>query len=102
MPRTAASSTSGASASSCADVGRPQRRPPFLGAPAIAGAGLAPGDVDGVASFRFLEDSVPTQAVATALGLPGANWLLDLNLGGQAPCYLVTQAAMAVHLGLAR
>jgi acetyl-CoA acetyltransferase len=111
-------------------VGRPRRRPPFLGTTAIAGvgyteltkasgrsvldlateacaraiedAGLAPGDVDGVASFRFLEDSVPTQAVATALGLPGANWLLDLNLGGQAPCYLVTQAAMAVHLGLAR
>ena len=55
-----------------------------------------------MASFRFLEDSVPTQAVATALGMPGSNWLLDLNLGGQAPCYLVTQAAMAVHLGLAR
>ena len=45
---------------------------------------------------------MPTQAVATALGMPGSNWLLDLNLGGQAPCYLVTQAAMAVHLGLAR
>jgi acetyl-CoA acetyltransferase len=69
---------------------------------AIEDAGLAPGEVDGVASFRFLEDSVPAQAVATALGLPGTNWLLDLNLGGQAPCYLVTQAAMAVHLGLAR
>ena len=34
--------------------------------------------------------------------MPGSNWLLDLNLGGQAPCHLVTQAAMAVHLGLAR
>jgi acetyl-CoA acetyltransferase len=69
---------------------------------AIADAGLSPGDVDGVASFRFLEDSVPSQAVATALGSPGSNWLLDLDLGGQAPCYLVTQAAMAVHLGMAR
>ena len=69
---------------------------------AIDDAGLSPADVDGVASFRFLEDSVPTQAVATALGMPGSNWLLDLNLGGQAPCYLVTQAAMAVHLGMAR
>jgi acetyl-CoA acetyltransferase len=111
-------------------VGRPRLRPDFLGntaitgvgytaltkasgrsvldlateacAAAIADAGLAPADVDGVASFRFLEDSVPTQAVATALGMPGSNWLVDLNLGGQAPCYLVTQAAMAVHLGLAR
>ena len=45
---------------------------------------------------------MPAQAVATAMGVPGSNWLLDLNLGGQAPCYLVTQAAMAVHLGLAR
>jgi acetyl-CoA acetyltransferase len=104
-------------------------RPPFLGTTAIAGvgyteltkasgrsvldlatdacraaiddAGLTRSDVDGVASFRFLEDSVPSQAVATALALPRSNWLLDLNLGGQAPCYLVTQAAMAVHLGMA-
>src|SRR5262245_43720045 len=104
---------------------RPQSRPPFLGATAITGvgyteltkasgrsvldlaseacahaiadAGLTPADVDGYASFRFLEDSVPSQAVATALGGAGSNWLLDLNLGGQAPCYLVTQAAMAVH-----
>jgi len=111
-------------------VARPTRRPAFLGNTAIAGvgfteltkasgrsvldlateacaraiddSGLSPADVDGVASFRFLEDSVPSQAVATALGAPSSNWLLDLNLGGQAPCYLVTQAAMAVHLGLAR
>jgi acetyl-CoA acetyltransferase len=111
-------------------VPRPLRRPAFLGNTAIAGvgfteltkasgrsvldlateacaraiddSGLSAHDVDGVASFRFLEDSVPAQAVATALGAPGSNWLLDLNLGGQAPCYLVTQAAMAVHLGLAR
>jgi len=111
-------------------VPRPRLRPEFLGNTAIVGvgytelskasgrsvlalateactraiedAGLAPSEVDGVGSFRFLEDSVPAQAVATAMGVPGSNWLLDLNLGGQAPCYLVTQAAMAVHLGLAR
>jgi len=111
-------------------MARPILRPAFLGNTAIAGvgytaltkasgrsvldlateacaraiddAGLSTADVDGVASFRFLEDSVPSQAVATALGMPGSNWLLDLNLGGQAPCHLVTQAAMAVHLGLAR
>jgi acetyl-CoA acetyltransferase len=111
-------------------VARPVRRPPFLGRTAVTGvgfteltktsgrsvldlateacaqaiddAGLSPADVDGVASFRFLEDSVPSQAVATALAMRGSNWLLDLNLGGQAPCYLVTQAATAVHLGLAQ
>ena len=111
-------------------MSRPRRRPAFLGATAITGvgytefskasgrsvldlaseacgraiadAGLSPADVDGIASFRFLEDSVPSQAVATALGTGPTSWLVDLNLGGQAPCYLVTQAAMAVHLGLAR
>lgn len=111
-------------------MARPRPRPPFLGTTAIAGvgltaltkasgrsvldlateacalaiadAGLSAADVDGVATFRFLEDSVPAQAVATALAIPESNWLLDLDLGGQAPCYLVMQAAMAVHLGLVR
>ena len=79
-------------------MARPKRRPAFLGNTAIVGVGYTaahqgvgsqrarprhrgvprrdratpastPADVDGVASFRFLEDSVPTQAVATALGL---------------------------------
>jgi acetyl-CoA acetyltransferase len=109
---------------------RPTRRPPFLGETAIAGvgytelskrsgrsvlslaveacrnaiddAGLSLDEVDGIVSFRFMEDSVPTQAVATCLGLDPANYLLDSNLGGQAPCYLVMHAAMAVHAGLAR
>ena len=80
---------------------RPRLRPEFLGNTAIVGvgyteltkasgrsvlglateacsraiddAGLSPKDVDGVGSFRFLEDSVPTQAVATAMGMPGSN-----------------------------
>jgi acetyl-CoA acetyltransferase len=109
---------------------RPTLRPPFLGQTALAGvgytpltkrsgrsvlaqaveacrnaiddAGLAIDDIDGIASFRFMEDSVPTQAVATALGLDPANYLLDSTLGGQAPCYLVMHAAMAVHSGLAK
>jgi acetyl-CoA acetyltransferase len=68
---------------------------------AVADAGLPREAVDGVASFRFLEDSCPTQAVATALALPNPRYLLDVNLGGQAPCYLVMQAAMAVDAGLA-
>jgi acetyl-CoA acetyltransferase len=68
---------------------------------AIDDAGLTPAEIDGVGSFRWMEDSVPSQAVATALGMPTSNWLLDLNLGGQAPCYLITQAAMALYLGMA-
>lgn len=69
---------------------------------AIADAGLTPDEIDGIASFRFMEDSIPTSAVATTLGLPRSNYLLDSGLGGQAPCYLVMHAAMAVHTGLAK
>ena len=110
-------------------MARPKRRPAFLGQTAIVGvgytdlskrsgrsvlalateacrnavhdAGLTLADLDGIASFRFMEDSVPTSAVATTLGLDPANYLLDSALGGQAPCYLVMHAAMAVHAGLA-
>jgi len=69
---------------------------------AIADAGLATDDVDGAASFMVMHDSVPTQAVATTLALPRLRFSLDIDLGGQAPCHLVTQAAAAVSTGQAR
>jgi acetyl-CoA acetyltransferase len=69
---------------------------------AIADAGLRQDDVDGVASFMVMHDSVPTQAVATTLALPALRFSLDIDLGGQAPCHLVTQAAAAVTTGQAR
>jgi acetyl-CoA acetyltransferase len=106
------------------------QRPPFLGATALAGvgfsaisrrsglsvlslaleavkgaiadAGLEARDVDGIVSFSWQDDSVSTQAMATALGLPHSHYLLDTALGGQAPCFLVANAAMAVHSGMAR
>lgn len=68
---------------------------------ALADAGLTPADVDGVASFMVNQDSVPTQAVATTIGVPQLRFSLDANLGGQAPCYLVAQAAAAVASGQA-
>jgi len=68
---------------------------------AIADAGLAPGEVDGVASFMVMHDSVPTQALATTLALPQLRYSLDLDLGGQAPCHLVVQAAAAIRTGQA-
>jgi acetyl-CoA acetyltransferase len=71
-------------------------------AAAVADAGLRPSDVDGVASFMVMHDSVPTQAIATTLALPVLRYSLDLDLGGQAPCHLVTQAAAAVTTGQAR
>ena len=71
-------------------------------AAAIADAGLRHDEVDGVASFMVVHDSVHTQAVATTLALPTLRYALDLDLGGQAPCHLVTQAAAAVTTGQAR
>jgi acetyl-CoA acetyltransferase len=69
---------------------------------AIADAGVALEDVDGVVSFSLNHDSVPCVAVATSLALPGLRFALDVDLGGQAPCHLVGLAAMAVDTGRAR
>jgi acetyl-CoA acetyltransferase len=66
---------------------------------AIADAGLVPADVDGFASFMLMHDSVPCQAVASALAVPQTRFAVDLQLGGQAPCYLVWLAAVAVAAG---
>jgi acetyl-CoA acetyltransferase len=68
---------------------------------AVDDAGLSRHEVDGIASFMVMHDSVPCQAVATVLGLPEQRLLLDVDLGGQAPCYLVTLAAAAVTAGIA-
>jgi acetyl-CoA acetyltransferase len=68
---------------------------------AIDDAGIEPQAVDGIASFMVMHDSVPTQAVATVLGLPQLRYSLDIDLGGQAPCHLVAQAAAAVTTGQA-
>jgi len=68
---------------------------------AIDDAGVAREDVDGIASFAVMHDSVPTQAVATTLALPQLRYSLDIDLGGQAPCHLVTQAAAAIATGQA-
>jgi acetyl-CoA acetyltransferase len=70
-------------------------------AAAIADAGMAVGDVDGIVSFQVMKDSVPCQAVATTLAIPQLRVALDLDLGGQAPSYLVGLAAQAVEAGAA-
>jgi acetyl-CoA acetyltransferase len=64
-------------------------------------AGVPLSEIDGVVSFSMFDDSVPCEAVATALALPGLTYSLDLHLGGQSPCLLVMHAAMAIHSGLA-
>jgi acetyl-CoA acetyltransferase len=107
----------------------PFRRPSFLGRTAIAGvgyteitkasgesvlslatracraalddAGLATSELDGIVSFSLFGDSVPVQSVATALGSCELSCAIDLSLGGQAACYAVALAALAVDSGLA-
>jgi acetyl-CoA acetyltransferase len=64
-------------------------------------AGVSLGEIDGLLSYSVFDDSVPTEAVATALGLGDLSYGLDMHLGGQSPCLLVMHAAMAIHSGLA-
>ncbi len=66
---------------------------------ALDDAGLEPSMVDGMGSFMVNDDSVPCVATATAAGAGPLRWAVDLNLGGQAPCHLVWQAAQAVSRG---
>ncbi|HET7356654.1 MAG TPA: lipid-transfer protein [Nocardioidaceae bacterium] len=68
---------------------------------ALDDAGLRHEDVDGIVSYSLGDDSVGAAAVATSLGVPELRHVADLNMGGQAPCLLVAQAAAAVSAGLA-
>jgi acetyl-CoA acetyltransferase len=68
---------------------------------AIDDAGVTARDVDGIASFAVLNDSAPCVAVASALAVPQLRFVVDADLGGQAPCYLTWLASMAVATGQA-
>jgi acetyl-CoA acetyltransferase len=70
-------------------------------AAAIADAGIDRDVVDGVSTYMVLNDSVPSQAVATGLALPRQRYLMDLQQGGQSPCFLVGNAAQAIVAGQA-
>src|SRR2546423_15530641 len=69
---------------------------------ALDDAGLAANEVDGIASFMVMHDSVHAQAVATTLAVPQLRFVVDADLGGQGPCYLTWLADMAVEGGRAR
>jgi acetyl-CoA acetyltransferase len=69
---------------------------------ALADAGVAPAEVDGIASFMVMHDSVPAQAVATSLGVNQLRYTVDADLGGQAPAYLTWLASMAIETGQAK
>jgi acetyl-CoA acetyltransferase len=67
---------------------------------AIEDAGLRKEDIDGIVTYS-LADSVPTNAVATCLGLTRIRYYADFNAGGNVACGVVTNAAMAVASGMA-
>jgi acetyl-CoA acetyltransferase len=67
---------------------------------ALADAGLAPTDVDGLATHR-VGDSTPPWVVAPTLGLDDMSWYLDQFGGGSVSHAIVGQAAAACALGLA-
>lgn len=67
---------------------------------AISDAGLTSADVDGMVSFA-LNDSSPTHAVATALGLPNPGWMLDWLGGGNVASAVVGAADAAIRAGQA-
>jgi len=69
---------------------------------AVDDAGIDARDIDGILSFSVMHDSVPCQAVATALAAGELRFAVDADLGGQAPCHLVGLAAMAIETGRAR
>jgi acetyl-CoA acetyltransferase len=66
---------------------------------AVSDAGLRLDEVDGLSSFMVSDDSVPCVAVSSVLGLGPLRTVLDVQLGGQAPCHLVWQAAQSVARG---
>jgi len=65
-------------------------------------AGLDTAEIDGIVTYSLLNDSVYGQAVAAGLGGRPLDFAIDLSLGGQAPCFAVALAAMAVESGMAR
>jgi acetyl-CoA acetyltransferase len=68
---------------------------------ALDDAGLRPDQVGAMATYSMFGDSVPTTAVASALGMGELTWGLDLSSGGTAPSLLVMNAAMVVAAGVA-
>jgi hypothetical protein len=54
-------------------------------AAALADAGIAAREVDGVGSFMVMHDSVKCQAVATTLAVPGLRWSVDPTSAARRP-----------------
>ncbi|MFF1547907.1 lipid-transfer protein [Streptomyces sp. NPDC058291] len=66
---------------------------------ALADAGLAPADVDGLVTFTM--DTSPEITVAQACGMGELSFFSRVHYGGGAACATVQQAALAVATGVA-
>jgi acetyl-CoA acetyltransferase len=66
---------------------------------ALADAGLAPSDVDGISTFMM--DNNPEIEVARAIGAGPLRFFSRVHYGGGAACGVVMQAALAVASGAA-
>jgi acetyl-CoA acetyltransferase len=66
---------------------------------ALADAGLAPADVDGLTTFTM--DTTAEIALARELGMGDLRFFSRINYGGGGACATVQQAAMAVATGVA-
>ncbi|MFC5719902.1 lipid-transfer protein [Streptomyces gamaensis] len=66
---------------------------------AVADAGLAPADVDGMVTFTM--DTSPEITLAQAAGLGELSFFARVHYGGGAACATVQQAVLAVASGLA-
>ncbi|WP_025617357.1 lipid-transfer protein [Salinispora cortesiana] len=67
---------------------------------ALADAGLAPTDVDGVVTFTM--DSTAEIALAREIGAGELRFFSQVGYGGGAACATVQQAALAISAGMAR
>ncbi|MEV0441059.1 lipid-transfer protein [Streptomyces spectabilis] len=66
---------------------------------ALADAGLAPTDVDGLVTFTM--DTSPEITVAQAAGMGELSFFSRVHYGGGAACATVQQAALAIAAGVA-
>ncbi len=64
-------------------------------------AGLDLDEVDGIISYHF-NDSVPSMAVATALGLKNPQYVVEFSSGGNAANLITLTATAAIEAGLAK
>lgn len=69
---------------------------------ALADAGLAAGDVDGMIAYRALTDSASPLEVSQALDIPELSWSVDVGGGGNVVANVVATAAAAIAAGLCR